>query len=76
MSRQTVIAVDAGLAVLLAVVVLIVSPGSAVTGVIALLVVIVCAVSLAIERWLGRRRSRPQRVRTVKKSRLYRTNRR
>jgi ABC-type nickel/cobalt efflux system permease component RcnA len=70
-SRQAVIvAVDVGIAVLLAVLVLIVSPGLAVTGMIALLVVFVCAVSFGIERWLGRRRRRPQRVRTVKKSRL------
>jgi membrane protein implicated in regulation of membrane protease activity len=69
-SRQAVtVAVDAGIAVLLAVLVLIVSPGVAVTGMTALFVVIVCAVSFAIERWLGRRRRRPQRVRTVKKSR-------
>ena len=71
MSRQAVlIAVDIGIAVLLAVLVLIIAPGLAVTGMIALFVVFVCAISLAIERWLGRRRSRPQRVRTVKKSRL------
>ena len=71
MSRQAVIvAVDVGIAVLLAVLVFIVSPGVAVTGMIALLVVFVCAVSFAIERWLGRRRRRPHRVRTVKKSRL------
>lgn len=71
MSRQAVIvAIDVGIAVLLAMLVLIVSPGFAVTGMIALFVVLVCAISFAIERWLGHRRRRPQRVRTVKKSRL------
>ena len=71
MSRSAVIiAVDVGIAVLLAVLVLIITPGVAVTGMIALFVVFVCAISFAIEHWLGRRRSRPQRVRTVKKSRL------
>jgi hypothetical protein len=69
-SRQgRIVVIDAGIAVLLAVLVLVVSPGIAVTGMIALLVVVVCAVSFALERWLGRRRG-PQRVRTVKKSRL------
>jgi membrane protein implicated in regulation of membrane protease activity len=70
-SRQAVIvAVDVGIAVLLAMLVLIVSPGFAVTGMIALFVVLMCAISFAIERWLGHRGRRPQRVRTVKKSRL------
>jgi membrane protein implicated in regulation of membrane protease activity len=69
-SRQAVIvAVDVGIAALLAVLVFIVSPGDAVTAMIALVVVFVCAVSFAIERWLGRRRGRSQRVRTVKQSR-------
>lgn len=71
MSRQAVIvAVDVGVAVLLAVLVFIVSPGVAVTGIFALFVVLVCAVSFAIERWLGHRKRRPRRVRTVKKPRV------
>lgn len=70
MSRQTIVAVDVGLAALFAVLVLIVSPGIAVTGMIALFVVFVCAISIPIERRLSRPRRRPQRVRTAKKSRL------
>ena len=70
MSRQAIIALDVGAALLFALVVLILSPGVAATAMIALFVVIICAVSFAIEGWLRRRRSRPQRTRTVKKSRL------
>jgi hypothetical protein len=69
-SRQSVIvAVDIGIAALLAVLLLIVSPGVAVTGMVAVFVVFVCAVSFGVERFLGRRRLRAQRVRTVKRSR-------
>jgi multisubunit Na+/H+ antiporter MnhB subunit len=69
-SRQSVIvAVDIGIAVLLAVLLLIASPGVAVTGMVALVVVFVCAVSFGIERFLDRRRRRAQGARIVKESR-------
>jgi ABC-type bacteriocin/lantibiotic exporter with double-glycine peptidase domain len=60
-----VAAIDAALAVIIAAVVLIVSPGLAVTGIIALAVLVVCGISFA---WSARRRRHP--TRTVKKSRL------
>lgn len=64
MSRSgLIVAVDVGVAVLLAALVLIVSPGIAVTGMIALFVVFVCVVSLAVERW-GRRSGRRRRYRS------------
>ena len=52
-----VAAIDAALAVVIAAVVLIVSPGLAVTGIIALAVLVVCGITFAIE-WL-RHRSKP-----------------
>jgi hypothetical protein len=58
-SRQ-ILLLDVGLAVLLAVLVLIVSPGVAVSGMIALFVVLVCAVSFGIERRRGRRVAPPR----------------
>jgi hypothetical protein len=60
--------IDAGFAVLLAALVLILSPGVAVAGMIALFAVVVCAISFAIDRLRGRSGRRAQRVRTVKKS--------
>ena len=53
MNRQ-LLTIDAALAVLVAALVLIISPGIAVSGMIALLVLVVCGISVAIER--GRRR--------------------
>lgn len=59
MSRR-ILAIDALVAATLAAVVLIVSPGVALAAVIALVVLILCAVSLAVEgvagRWRRRRR--------------------
>ena len=54
-------AVDAGIAVVAAAVVLIVSPGLAVTAIIALIVVVVCGISLLWSGW--RRRRQPRQVR-------------
>ena len=72
MNRQGVIVVDVAAALLVAALVIIVSPGIAVTGMIALFVLFVCAVSYAIDR--RRRQRRPgrsaQRATTVKKSRV------
>ena len=60
MSRHAVLAaVDVVLALLLAALVLIVSPGIAVTGMIAVFVLVVCGLSIMIGR---RRRRRPRRL--------------
>jgi F0F1-type ATP synthase assembly protein I len=53
---RRVLAIDAGVAVLLAALVLILAPGVAVAGLIGLLVVVVCAISFLVGAW--RRRSR------------------
>jgi hypothetical protein len=48
--RRKTLVVDGGLAMALAALVLIVSPGVAVSGMIALLVLLLCAVSFALDR--------------------------
>ncbi len=58
--RHRVLAVDLGIAVALVALVLVISPGLAVTGLVAILVTAVCGVSVALER-RGRRGSRAQR---------------
>jgi hypothetical protein len=52
-----VLAIDVGLAVLLAALVLILTPGVAIAGIIALIVVIVCVISLVWEARRGRSRT-------------------
>jgi ABC-type bacteriocin/lantibiotic exporter with double-glycine peptidase domain len=59
--RRNTVLVDAGIAVVLAAVVLIVSPGLAVVAILAIIVVVVCAISFAIQA--RPRRSRPPRSR-------------
>jgi len=61
-------AIDAAIAVGVAVLVLVISPGIAVTGMIALFVLVVCGVSLVWEARRGRRRraTRPRRTRSAK----------
>ncbi len=59
--RPNTLLVDVGLAALVAVVVLIISPGLAVTGIVALLVLLICGVSLLV----ASRRARRSRVRRV-----------
>jgi ABC-type bacteriocin/lantibiotic exporter with double-glycine peptidase domain len=56
--RDGTLAVDVTIAVVAAVVLLIVSPGLAVVGLIALLVLIVCGLSFLFDAWRGRRRVR------------------
>jgi hypothetical protein len=58
MRRKTLV-VDAGIAVVLAILVIVISPGLAVVGLIALLVVLVSAVSFAIDRIRRRRGTSP-----------------
>lgn len=55
MSRQPLM-IDAGIALIATVLLIVISPGLAVVGLVALLVLIVCGVSVAIER--PRRRAR------------------
>ena len=55
--RSNLLLVDAGIAALAAIVVLILAPGLAVVAIIALVVLVVCAISLLV----GRLRSRAQR---------------
>jgi hypothetical protein len=60
MSRTLLI--DVGIAVAVAVIVLIVSPGLAITAIIAILVLLVCGISLLFDaRRAGSRKSRPPR---------------
>lgn len=56
--RNGTLAVDVVIAVVAAVVLLIVAPGLAVVGLIALLVLIVCGLSFLFDAWRGRRRLR------------------
>jgi len=49
--------VDIGIAVLLALLVVILSPGLAVVGLMAVFVLVVCAISFAIDAGRGRRRA-------------------
>lgn len=58
MSRRTLV-IDAGIAVLVAALVLILAPGLAIVGIIALLVVLVCAISFLVEA-RRRRRGHPR----------------
>jgi hypothetical protein len=51
-------AIDAGIALVAAAIVLIVSPGLAVTAIIALIVLVVCGISLLWGGWRRRRRLR------------------
>ena len=55
MIRRAVI-IDAGIAVVAAVLLIVMAPGLAVVGLVALLVLLVCAISLALDR-----RRRPRR---------------
>jgi hypothetical protein len=60
--RRNVLLVDAAIAVAVAVFVLIIAPGLAVVGMLALLVIVICLVSFAIDGWRHRpRQPRPPR---------------
>jgi ABC-type nickel/cobalt efflux system permease component RcnA len=54
--RTRLFAVDAAIAVALAIAVLIISPGLAITAILAIFVLLVCAVSFAFDGWRGRAR--------------------
>ena len=58
MSRR-ILLIDLGIALVLAILVLIISPGVAVAAMIALAVLVVCGVSFALDAW-----RRPRRMRT------------
>ena len=57
--RRNMLLVDAGIAAVVAIIVLIISPGLAVAGIIALVVLLICAISLGLDV----RRSRRPRAR-------------
>ena len=57
--RRNVLLIDAAIAAAIAIIVLIISPGLAVAGMIALAVLIICAISLVLDT----RRSRKPRAR-------------
>jgi hypothetical protein len=54
--KRSTLAIDVGIAAALAAFVLVVSPGVAIGAIVAILIVIACGVSLAIERVTGRSR--------------------
>lgn len=58
MSRNPLL-IDAGIALVLAILVIVISPGLAVVGLLALLVVLVCLISFGVDRRLRRRRANP-----------------
>jgi hypothetical protein len=59
--RRNILLIDALIAVVLAILVIVISPGVAVAGLLAILVVLVCGVSLALDRRRTRRREDPMR---------------
>jgi hypothetical protein len=63
--RPPTLAIDAGIAALLAALVLIVSPGLAIAAIIAISVVLVCSISFAVDA-LSRRGWPPRRRRRVR----------
>ncbi len=66
MSRRVAM-IDLGIALALAVFVLIISPGIAVAGLIAGLVLVVCGVSFAIDAWRRPRQARTPRRTTTRR---------
>jgi ABC-type bacteriocin/lantibiotic exporter with double-glycine peptidase domain len=65
--RRNTLLVDAGIAVVLAILVIVISPGLAVVGLLAILVLLVCAVSFGVDR-LRRRRRRTNPARELRRS--------
>jgi ABC-type bacteriocin/lantibiotic exporter with double-glycine peptidase domain len=57
--RRNTVVIDIVIAAILTILIVVLSPGLAVVGLIALLVVLVCAISFAFDRW--RRSKRPSR---------------
>lgn len=65
--RLKPVVVDVIVAVVLAAIVLIVSPGAAVTGILALLFLIVCGITLLFDSRRARRSRAPRRARPVRR---------
>jgi hypothetical protein len=61
--RRNTLLIDVGIAVLVAIVVLIISPGFAVDAIIALAVIVACAVSFVVDARRGRSRRNARRRR-------------
>lgn len=57
--RRGTLLLDFALAIGVAVILLIVSPGLAVVGLVAVIVLVVCAISLLFDAWRSGRRRRP-----------------
>jgi multisubunit Na+/H+ antiporter MnhB subunit len=57
--RRNTLLVDAAIAVVLAILVIVLSPGLAVVGLLALLVLLLCVISFGIDRLRRRRRKSP-----------------
>lgn len=57
--RRHLARVDVAIGVVGALVIVLATPGLAIAAVIALVVLLLCAISLAVERTLARRRARP-----------------
>jgi hypothetical protein len=65
--RRNALLIDVGIAALVAILVIVIAPGLAVVGLLAILVLIVCAVSFALDR--RRKRSREDDLRELRRSR-------
>jgi ABC-type bacteriocin/lantibiotic exporter with double-glycine peptidase domain len=70
MSRNTLL-IDLGIAVVLAVLVVVISPGLAVVGLLALLVLLICGISFAIDL---RRRRRTNPLNDLQRSRAEKSS--
>jgi hypothetical protein len=57
--RRNTLLIDVGIALVLAILVVVISPGLAVVGMLALVVLLVCAISFGIDRRRKRRRTNP-----------------
>jgi uncharacterized protein HemY len=67
--RRNTLLVDAAIALAVTALALILAPGLAVVGILALLVLLVCGVSFAVAGWRGRRARRHARRRHPPRSR-------
>lgn len=65
--RRNTLLVDAGIALVLAILVIVISPGLAVVGILALLVLLICLISFIIDR--RRKASRRNPVTELRRSR-------
>ena len=57
--RRNPLLIDAGIALVLGILVIAIAPGLAIVGLLAILVVLICAISFGIDRLRRRRRANP-----------------